>query len=107
MGCGILRVDRNIELFTVPSTEITMDFQTGEYTTRLKIDPNYLREGLYSISLKFFADGMRQEVLREVMRFSITRDVTALETSASYQRWINGPLYFDYQWDNLKQQSES
>ncbi len=104
MGCGIVRVDRNIELFAVPSKEIKSNFLPGEYVTKVKIDPNYLREGLYSINIKLFADGMRQELLREVIRFSLTRDITSLGSAAAYQRWVNGPLYFDYEWDVLKKQ---
>jgi lipopolysaccharide transport system ATP-binding protein len=104
MGCGIVRVDRNIELFTVPSKEIKSNFLPGEYVTKLKIDPNYLREGLYSINIKIFADDIRQDVVREVIRFSLTRDVTTTASAAAYQRWVNGPLYFDYEWDMLKKQ---
>ena len=101
VGCGVVRLDMNSELFTAPSEEFRKPIQPGLYTLRLRIDPNYLRYGIYGINLKLFGNGLRQDTIRQACGFTIKiKSITA--NSVVYQRWVNGPLLFNYKWRNLE-----
>ena len=97
LGCGIVRLDMNAELFTIPSEEFTHSIKPGKHTFRLRIDPNYLRHGVYAINLKLFANGQRQETIRQATSFTIIKEIMDNDDNI-YQRWVNGPLRFDYEW---------
>ena len=101
VGCGIVRLDMNTELFTVPSEEYGPRFQPGLYKLQMKIEPNYLRYGIYGLTLKLIANGLRKETIRLQNGFTIIKKSTG-QDGALYQRWINGPLLFDYKWQLLK-----
>lgn len=105
VGCGVRRYNPNVELFTVPS-EYSGEFSSGAYMARLRIDPNYLREGSYAIGLKLFTDGARQDDITETLRFDIVRYVAANENGAHFARWVAGPLRFPYKWDEIQKISD-
>lgn len=101
LGCGIVRLDRSFELFTVPSQKFDDGFESGDYSTELVLSPNYLREGFYSINLKLFANGIRQETLRETIKYYVSKKPVGTDDSY-YQRWVNGPLIFKYEWEDIQ-----
>ena len=103
-GCSVFRLNPNVELFTVPSRESEREFPRGRYSVRLRIDPNYLREGSYTLALKMFADGVRQDTIGETLRFHIVRYVPAGENSAQFSHWVAGagPLWMPYEWEEIQ-----
>ncbi len=101
-GCSVFRLNPNVELFTVPSREYDGEFPGGRYSVRLRIDPNYLREGSYTLSLKMFADGAKQEIVGDTLQFHIVRYVPANENSAHFARWVAGPLWMPYEWEEVQ-----
>ena len=101
IGCGVSRLDMNVELFTAPSAEFKQSLKPGSYNFHLKLDPNYLRYGIYGTNLKLFANGLRQETIRQASKFTILKKLTT-DNSAVYQRWVNGPLLFDYKWEKME-----
>ncbi|NQU32079.1 MAG: ABC transporter ATP-binding protein [Bacteroidetes bacterium] len=101
VGCGVVRLDMNSELFTAPSEEFKEPFLPGLYTFRLRIEPNYLRYGFYGINLKLFANGLRQDTIRQAGGFTIIKKSTSVD-SVVYQKWVNGPLLFNYKWHRLE-----
>jgi lipopolysaccharide transport system ATP-binding protein len=107
LGCSITLLRPNVELFTIPSREYSGELPVGSCSIRLRIDPNYLREGSYSIGLKMFADGLRQDTISETLRFHIVRYVSADEDGAYFARWVAGPLWLPYKWEEIRPSLES
>jgi len=107
LGCGVRTCDAQLELFTVPSPEYRMSFQPGGYSARLLIDPNFLREGSYRLILKMFADGVRQDTIVDALQFSVVACHSDEELAARSQRWVAGPLRFDYAWEPPRSREES
>jgi len=101
IGCGVTRLDMNVELFTAPSAELKQSLKPGLYIFQLNLDPNYLKYGIYGINLKLFANGLRQETIRQASKFTILKELTN-DNSVVYQKWVNGPLFFDYKWEKIK-----
>ncbi len=101
-GCSVFQMNPNVELFTVPSEEYTGEFSCGEYAVQLRIDPNYLRERSYILSLKLYADGVRQELIEDTLRLHIVRYIPASENSAHFAHWVAGPLWMPYKWGEVQ-----
>ncbi|CAG1009105.1 MAG: ABC transporter ATP-binding protein [Anaerolinea sp.] len=99
LGC-VVSINSS-ELFTVPSPEYDSGYEPGDFETRMRIAPNYLRDGGYEISLKLFVDGIRQDTLSVITRFQMVSNLSADDTSAYLKKWVSGPLRFDYGWDPL------
>ena len=99
-GCSIVRQDLGAELFTTPSSIEKRALKPGKYFSELKIDPNYFNSGIYSINIKTFANFKRIERVRNMVSFRIVSGYD--ESVNNYQRWINGPLSFNYTISNLK-----
>ena len=97
-GCVISRINPNIELFTAPSQQYSGEFPVGTYSARLRIDPNYLREGSYSIGLKMFAGGVRQDTIANTLRLQIIRYVSPGDSAAQFAKWVAGVLGIPYEW---------
>jgi len=102
LGCSVVSLNPNVELFTIPSREYSGEFPSGTCSVRLRIDPNYLREGSYTIGLKVFADGLRQDTIGDTLRFHIVRYVSADEDNAHFARWVAGPLLLPYKWEEIQ-----
>ena len=101
LACGIAAPDVFGELFTVPSPEYHCSLQAGSYSTKIRIEPNYLREGYYRVTLKMFADGIRQDTIADTIEFSIIRRLSRTDTAAYSQKWIHGRFRFDYDWGEI------
>ena len=98
-GCGVLTLRHEVELFLVPSPLYASPLSKGGYRVRLTIDPNYLRAGNYTLVLKMFADGVRQDNLADVLRFVVTEN---RDHDGVYKVWHSGFLNFDYPWGELE-----
>lgn len=102
LGCSVFRLSPSIELFTVPSEEYTGEFPIGTYSARLPIDPNYLREGSYTLALKMFADGVRQDTVTETVLFHVLQRVSAEEGTPHFRHLVAGPLRLPYKWEEIQ-----
>jgi len=100
-GCGVLSVKHGIELFTVPSREQAAKLLPGHYAIRLRLDPNYLREGLYSLTLKLFAEGVRLDTLPSSTDFRVVSYIDPDADSAHFAQWVAGPLFLPYHWQDI------
>jgi lipopolysaccharide transport system ATP-binding protein len=100
-GCGIGTVDGGIELFTSPSRERSDVADPGNYSVRMHIEPNYLRNGDYAVTVKLFADGQEQETMGRIIRLNIRPRLSAGDP-AYFQRWATGHLRFDYEWESIR-----
>jgi len=67
----------------------------------MHINPNYLRDGDYALTMKLFADGQRQETMVRIMRVNIRPRLSA-KNPAYFQKWVAGHLRFDYEWEAIK-----
>src|SRR6185369_8764487 len=88
--------------FTVPSEILTTDFPPDSYTIRLKLEPNYLRSGRYSLALKLFSDGRRLDTLTEALTFSVNTYVSPDQESSTFSQWNAGVVWLPYRWSGLE-----
>ncbi|MDL1911677.1 ABC transporter ATP-binding protein [Chloroflexi bacterium CFX6] len=102
LGCGIATPDVYGELFTIPSPEYQEQFEPGVYSTKVRIDPNYLRDGTYRVTLKLFADGIRQDTIADTIQFSVIKRLSADDSNAYSRSWIFGRFRFDYNWSEIR-----
>lgn len=98
LGCGVRRCEDQVVLFTTPSPEYSAQLPPGHYVSRMEMRPNYLRQGMYSLFLKLFIDGVRQDTLGDVLRFSIMPCHPDGASNALAQRWVAGPFRLDFPW---------
>ena len=101
-GLGVLILPHGLGLFSVASPIYPKALAAGHYRVQMRIDPNYLRAGGYSLVLKMFADEVRQETLDETLRFNIMESGLSLDDSGYYRTWNPGPLTFDYEWGRIE-----
>jgi lipopolysaccharide transport system ATP-binding protein len=99
-GVSIGSVDGSVWLFTIPSPEM-LDVAAGDYMVRLHIRPNYLRNGNYTLALKLFSDGTRQDTIGQILRFNIKPYLSSGDNSAYRHRWVAGYMRFDYEWEPI------
>lgn len=97
IGCSVRDIRADMALFTVPSDVLPQILQPGEYAFDLRLDPNYLREGLYNVVLRAFVDGSRRDHVGPVYQLAIHPN-PELADQTRMQRWVTGPFYFDYTW---------
>jgi lipopolysaccharide transport system ATP-binding protein len=99
---GVASVEQGAELFVVTSPKYAAPVATGTYTLGLRIDPNFLRAGAYSLGLKAFADGRRADTMHDALRFDVLERVAPGEPAGEYRRW-GGHMRFDYAWGQIAQ----
>jgi hypothetical protein len=68
----------------------------------MDINPNHLRQGDYTLALKLFADGQRQDTIGEVIRLSIQPYLSADDNPAYIHKWVAGHMRFDYEWGAIE-----
>ena len=101
-GCTIRQINPALDLFTIPSPEYHGELGPGEYQMQLHIDPNPLRENPYSVALKLFADGLRQDTVVDASRFEVVKNLSLADSRAAYAIWVSGPMQFDFAWGDLE-----
>lgn len=106
LGCTVVRSNPHVELFTIPSKEHEGRLERGAYTATLRMSQSFLREGEYSITLKLFADGTRQDTLGETLRFYVLRYVSADDDAAHFANWAAGVMRLPYEWQEIEQDLE-
>lgn len=97
LGVGVLM--EKGELFTIPS-HVEPVLEEGQYTTRLKIDPNYLASGNYEVVLKLFANGGKQDQIDHVTQINISYPVEGYDNLAHTKNWVSGYMRFNHQWES-------
>ena len=101
-GVGVLDMPRLAGLFTESSPIHSSSVNEGSYCVRMKIDPNYLREGYYSLALNMFADGIRQDTLNDTLKFTVFSDKNHTDEGRQFTLWQPGPLSFGYKWERIE-----
>src|SRR6266511_759996 len=100
VGCGVATAEVYGHLFTLPSPEYEGRFEPGSYRASVRIDPNYLRRGAYAITLHLFADGQRQDPVREAVQFSIEGLLSVDDSIVWRRKWVVGRFRFEqYEWE--------
>ena len=88
-------------LFTVPGELDTSELFVGDYEVRLLISPNFLRTGDFGTRVKINA-AKRYGI--NALNFKIIANPYASPLDPLFaQKWVAGPLRFDYQFGNLEQ----
>jgi lipopolysaccharide transport system ATP-binding protein len=104
-GVGVTNLRHGIELFVVPSPIYRMALPEDHYCIQMSIDPNYLRAGTYYLTLKMFAEGIRQETFVNAIQFSIAANDSYRGEDGLYKVWIGGLLRLDYEWGQIEPSS--
>lgn len=104
LGCTVRARDGNVNLFTSPSPEFVQMFPPSEYSVRMTLHPNHLREGEYRLTLRLFADGQPQDRIVEAIAFSIQPSDFSVRNPTYFHKWVKGSMRFDYQWGTIERQ---
>jgi hypothetical protein len=101
-GVGVTNLRHGVELFVVPSPIYRSAVPEGHYRIRTSINPNYLRAGVHYLTLKMFADGIRQETYANALQFNIIANNSYRGEDGMYKVWIGGLLRLDYEWGQIE-----
>lgn len=101
MACGVTTSDSQADLIMEPSPEFHRDFGPGQYRIQFVMDPLFLRGGFYRLTVKLFANGLRQDTVPEALEIRIVPRLARTDLNAYNQRWANGKFRFDYTWGDL------
>ena len=101
-GCSVGTIDGSVWLFTIPSPEYAVSLEPGEYSVRINLNPNYLRNGDYTFALKLFAFGQRQDTIGDVLRMTVEPYLSPSDNQAYSQNWVAGYLRLDYEWSPIE-----
>jgi lipopolysaccharide transport system ATP-binding protein len=101
-GIGVKSLQHKEDLFLVPSPIYEPFLPEGRYCVRMSVDPNYLKVGSYTLVLKMFADGVRQETMGDTLQFRIIEDKSCCDKDGRYKVWISGFFRFDYKWGKIE-----
>jgi len=99
-GIGVGSVRNGVELFVVMSPMFAGPVGPGTHVLAMRIDPNYLKVGAYSLGLKIFADGSRADTLHDALRFGVVEAGAARGPAGQYRR-LGGHMHFDYAWGSI------
>jgi hypothetical protein len=99
-GLGVGSLRQGVELFVVSSPTYGPAVAAGTYVLGMRIDPNYLKAGRYSLGLKAFANGARADTLHDALRFAVVDGTPARRPAGHYRKW-GGHLKFDYTWGEI------
>jgi lipopolysaccharide transport system ATP-binding protein len=101
-GCSVEAVRGNVELFTVPSPEFDEVLEPGSYSVQVHVNPNYLREGDYTLAAKMFAEGARQDTIDHIIRLTIQPYLSSDDDPVYLHKWVAGHLRLDYEWGSIE-----
>ncbi|MBV6396418.1 MAG: Vitamin B12 import ATP-binding protein BtuD [Anaerolineales bacterium] len=99
-GFGVRNLELGVELFVTPSRTYYQAYAPGRYSVRMNLSPNYLRPGKYSVILKMFANGRRQETFGESVTFLVEKSRRE-DGEMGHERWRSGLLRFDFAWSDI------
>lgn len=101
-GFGVKHAQTGVDVFVSPSPLYERGFPAGQHKIQMRVEPNYLRTGLYSVTLKMFCRGVRQDTLAETLFFNIIEDANDLKQDTFQDRWASGLVDLAYQWDDVE-----
>jgi hypothetical protein len=101
-GCSFLTLDGNTELFTVPSPQYVRTLTPGTYMVRMKLEPNYLRQGDYIIAVKMFSGGLRQDTIGPVIKLTIQPFLYSDDNPAYGYGWVSGSMRYECNWGEIE-----
>jgi lipopolysaccharide transport system ATP-binding protein len=101
IACTVRKLGVNLALFTVPS-EIWQTLGSGkDYVTQLRIDPNFLRTGEYTLVLKAIMNDVRRDYVNPATGITIAPNPRQ-SASRFIQPWVRGIFTFEYAWSPLQ-----
>jgi lipopolysaccharide transport system ATP-binding protein len=101
LGCNIRTPEGGTSLFMSPSGQYAQTFEPGTYVSRVRIDPNYLRAGSYSISLYLFVQHLKDDVVPMALGLTIEPYLEA-DDGAFFMKYSTGYFRFDYEWTEIQ-----
>lgn len=106
LGCTVRSKNGQVNLFTTPSPEYQQTLPPGDYSVRVLLSPNHLREGEYILTLKLFADGQRQDHVPDTLGLVIQHDASVVQNRSYFQLWVKGNMKYDYRWGEIQADSK-
>ena len=100
-GFGVKHAQTGVEVFVSPSPVYTQPMPAGQHKIQMRVEPNYLRIGLYNIVLKMFCQDVRQETIGETLFFEVIEDPNTIKQDTFQDRWAAGLLNLKFQWTGL------
>jgi len=100
---GVASLDHGVVVFHDRSPRQARPIAAGSYVVGMRMAPNHLKAGAYSLGLKVFADGTRADTLHDALRFVMIESTVAGPRTGEYLNQ-NGLLRFDYAWDDITPQ---
>ena len=100
-GFGAKHVQSGVEVFVSPSPLYHQPLSAGRHKIQMRVEPNDLRTGLYSVVLKMFCRDGRQDTLAETLFFEITENPNTEKQDTFQDRWVSGLLDLRFQWFGL------
>ncbi len=100
-GFGVKHIHSGVEVFISPSPVYGQSLSAGKHKIKMRVEPNDLRTGLYSVVLKMFCQDVRQDTLGETLFFEIIEDPETAKRDTFQDRWAAGLLDLKFQWDEF------
>lgn len=98
-GFGIKHIHTGVEVFVSPSPLYTQLVSAGRYKIQMQVDPNNLHTGQYSVVLKMFCQGVRQDTLGDVLFFEVIQESGDIKHDTFQDRWASGLIDLKFQWN--------
>ena len=100
-GFGAKHAQSGVEVFVSPSPVYHQPLPAGQHKIQMRVEPNDLRVGLYSVVLKMFCREGRQDTLIETLFFEVIEDPDIARQDTFQDRWVAGLLDLKFQWNEL------
>ncbi|MGC1376873.1 MAG: polysaccharide ABC transporter ATP-binding protein [Anaerolineales bacterium] len=100
-GFGAKHAQSGVEVFVSPSPVYHDSLPVGHHKIQIRVEPNDLRTGLYSVILKMFSQSVRQDTLGETLFFEVTENPNIVKQDTFQERWASGLLDLRFQWDGI------
>jgi lipopolysaccharide transport system ATP-binding protein len=97
-GFGVKHDRSGAEVFISPSPVYEGEFNPGQYIVNLPVEPNYLHPGLYSVVLKMFCGGRRQDTIGDTASFEVIEDPAVNKDEIFTDRWVQGLVDIEFKW---------
>lgn len=97
-GIGVKHAESGVEVFISSSPIFNDLFCIGNHVIKMMLEPNFLHTGLYSIVLKLFTQGVRQDTIGEVLFFEVIEDPTNTKDEIFSEKWATGLINAKFNW---------